>query len=245
MPYQSEAVVIPLEQEENPPPQQKKKVLNGILTVPKEEKNYKLNSIVIFAHGSGSSGIKSPRNQYVAKVLNESGYSTLLVDLLTVEEQKIDNETHKLRFDIGLLASRVSAVTDWVLQKKHEQGGGISIDNVGYFGASTGAAASLMAASDSVANHKDKVKAIVSRGGRPDLAGSSSLKNVQAATLLIVGGNDMPTLAVNQKALPQLKSAKEKTLVIVPGAGHLFEEKGTLEEAAKHASSWFEKHLRL
>jgi dienelactone hydrolase len=243
MPQQSEAVEITFEQEENPPAQQKKKVLNGILTVPKEEKNYKPNSMVIFAHGSGSSGIKSPRNQYVAHVLNESGYPTLLVDLLTAEEQKIDNETRKLRFDIRLLGSRVSAVTDWVLQRKQDHDGGLSFDNIGYFGASTGAAASLLAASDSLAKYKDKVKAIVSRGGRPDLAGSSSLKNVQAATLLIVGGIDIPTLAVNQKALQQLKSAQEKRLVIVPGAGHLFEEKGTLEEAAKHAASWFEKYL--
>jgi putative phosphoribosyl transferase len=204
--------------------------LYGTLSVP--DVGRAGGGLVVFAHGSGS-GRHSPRNQYVAQVLNKSGIATLLVDLLTADEEKVDNETRRLRFDIPLLASRVSAITDWLVQN-HQ-----NTSSIGYFGASTGAAAALVVA----ANRNEIIKAIVSRGGRPDLAGSSVLKRVQAATLLIVGGNDIPTLTVNQKALHQLKAAKEKRLVIVPAATHLFEEPGTLEEAARHTASWFEKHL--
>ena len=223
-------------------------VLDGILTLsPEQEKNKLKKRIVVFAHGSGSSGRHSPRNQYVASVLNnESRIGTLLVDLLTPEEQKIDEKTREYRFNIKLLANRLAAITDWLLlQKIPETQGKHLTATIGYFGSSTGAAAALMSASSERLG--DIVKAIVSRGGRLDLAGgggSSVLKKVQAATLLLVGGNDMPSIiALNQKALQQLKSAKEKRLLIVPGAGHLFEEPGTLEEAAKHAASWFEKYL--
>lgn len=213
--------------------------LNGILTLnPKQEKK----RIVIFAHGSGS-GLDSPRNQYVASVLNNnSGIGTLLVDLLTLEEQKIDERTREFRFDIRLLSNRLIAVTDW-LHRKNPATQSVSI---GYFGSSTGAAAALTAAVTSVERHDDDnvVRAIVSRGGRPDLANSSYLKKVQAPTLLLVGSKDNPqVIALNQKALQHLENVKEKKLLMIPGAGHLFEEPGTLEEAAKHAASWFEKYL--
>jgi putative phosphoribosyl transferase len=212
-------------------------VLDGILTNLEQEKNPK-KGIVVFAHGSGS-GRHSPRNRYVASVLNNSGIGTLLVDLLTSEEQKIDEKTREYRFNIKLLANRLCAVTDWLLLENPKTQNA----PIGYFGASTGAAAALMAAAESPA--ADAVKAIVSRGGRPDLAGSSYLKQVQAPTLLIVGSKDNPqVIALNQKVLQQLKSAKEKRLVMVPGAGHLFEEPGTLEEAARHAASWFDKYLQ-
>ena len=216
-------------------------VLDGILTIPpKQENNNPKRGIVVFAHGSGS-GKDSPRNQYVASVINNSGIGTLLVDLLTEEEQKIDEKTREYRFNITLLANRLSSVTDWLLLKNPET----MNFTVGYFGASTGAAAALMAASASAESPvADVIKAIVSRGGRPDLAGSSNLKKVQAPTLLIFGSKDNPqVVALNQKALQQLKNVKEKRLLMIPGAGHLFEEPGTLEEAAKHAASWFEHYL--
>lgn len=209
-------------------------VLDGILTIPEQE-NYPKRGIVVFAHGSGS-GRHSPRNQYVASTLNESGIATLLVDLLTEEEQKIDEKTREYRFNIKLLTTRLSAITDWLLTKNPET---LNFA-VGYFGASTGAAAALIASVE----HLDVVKAIVSRGGRPDLAGSSHLNQVQAPTLLLVGSKDnTQVIGLNQKAMQQLKNAKEKKLLMIPGAGHLFEEPGTLEEAARHAASWFEIHL--
>jgi putative phosphoribosyl transferase len=214
--------------------------LNSILTLlPKQEKK----GIVVFAHGSGS-GRQSPRNQYVASVLNNSGIATLLVDLLTSEEQKIDERTREYRFNIRLLANRLVAVTDWLLQANHHK----TLNNysIGYFGASTGAAAALIAAAKRTEKNidGDVIRAIVSRGGRPDLANSSYLKKVRAPTLLLVGSKDNPqVIALNQKALQQLKNAKEKRLVMIQGAGHLFEEQGTLEEAAKHAASWFDKYL--
>jgi putative phosphoribosyl transferase len=217
-------------------------VLDSILTVP--EKNAK--GIVIFAHGSGSSGRHSPRNQYVASILNNSRIGTLLVDLLTEEEQKIDERTREYRFNIKLLANRLVAVTDWLILKNPQTQ---DVSSIGYFGASTGAAAALIAAAavqrPAGSSDVSTVRAIVSRGGRPDLANSSShLKRVQAATLFLVGSRDnAQVIALNQKAFQQLKNAKEKRLVMIPGAGHLFEEPGTLEEAARHAASWFEKYL--
>jgi len=214
-------------------------VLDGILTIPEQEKNPK-KGIVVFAHGSGS-GRHSPRNQYVASVLNDSGISTLLVDLLTEEEQKIDEKTREYRFNIKLLSNRLSAITDWLLVKNPET---LNF-TVGYFGASTGAAAALMTSAVVAAEDRPTlIKAIVSRAGRPDLAGSSSLKQVQAPTLLIVGSKDnAQIIGLNQKAMQQLKNVKKKRLVMVPEAGHLFEEPGTLEEAATHAASWFEQYL--
>jgi dienelactone hydrolase len=172
---------------------------------------------------------------------NDSRIGTLLVDLLTEEEQEIDEKTREHRFNITLLANRLAAITDWLLVKNPKTQNA----SIGYFGASTGAAAALMAAAAAPARPAaDVVKAIVSRGGRPDLAGSSYLNQVQAATLLIVGSKDnTQVIALNQKAMQQLKNAREKRLVMVTGSGHLFEEPGTLEEAARHAASWFEKYL--
>ncbi|WP_415280966.1 dienelactone hydrolase family protein [Candidatus Nitrososphaera sp. FF02] len=188
---------------------------------------------VIIAHGSGSD-ISSPRNTYAADVINSSGLASVLINLLTEEEAEADKKTKEYRFKIDLLSERVVAAVDWLTQDTTFRD-----LPIGIYGASTGAAAALIAASQ----RPDVVRAVVSRGGRPDLAGSSALKNVACAVLLLVGGSDPETIQLNQKALRQMKM-KDKRLVIVPGAGHLFEEKGTLEEAAMHAASWFGIHLR-
>jgi dienelactone hydrolase len=185
--------------------------------------------IVLFAHGSGSSRL-SPRNTYVAGILQDSGFATLLFDLLTEEEERIDAHTSELRFDIPFLTSRLVAATQWTLRQPGLHGLGI-----GYFGASTGAAAALSAA----AQHPG-VAAVVSRGGRPDLAGAA-LPDVRAATLLIVGGNDRQVLALNRSALAQLRA--QARLEIVPGATHLFVEPGALEAVARLAADWFAAHL--
>lgn len=200
--------------------------LEGDLTVPAGA-----HAVVLFAHGSGSSRF-SPRNRYVAEALQDAGLATLLIDLLTRQEEAIDARTGHLRFDIGLLARRLVHATDWL---RHEPVTARFI--LGYFGASTGAGAALVAA----AARPDSVGAVVSRGGRPDLAGEA-LRQVQAPTLLIVGGNDQPVIALNREALAQL-AAPTKELVIVPGATHLFEEPGTLEEVARLAAGWFTRHL--
>jgi len=183
--------------------------------------------LVIFIHGSGSSR-KSPRNQLVAKELRKEGLATLLFDLLTPREEGVDDVTAGLRFNIPMLAERSALVVDWA---KKELG-----LKVGLFGASTGAAAALMAA----AIKKETVKAVVSRGGRPDLA-MESLPEVVAPTLLIVGGEDGPVIEMNQQALEKL--AGEKELKIIQGATHLFEEKGKLEQVAKDAREWFARYL--
>ncbi|MGZ3676567.1 MAG: dienelactone hydrolase family protein [Ktedonobacterales bacterium] len=186
--------------------------------------------IVLFAHGSGSSR-HSPRNRAVAQALRDGGLATLLIDLLTADEEAVDRVTAQLRFDIGLLASRLVGATDWIGQyaaTRHLR--------IGYFGASTGAAAALVAATE----RPTVVGAIVSRGGRPDLAGPA-LSRVQAPTLLIVGSRDEPVIAMNQHALAQLQV--EKRLEIVPGATHLFEEPGTLEQVARIARHWFTQYL--
>jgi putative phosphoribosyl transferase len=199
--------------------------LEGNLTLPEESR-----AIVLFAHGSGSSR-HSPRNRYVARVLNEAKLATLLIDLLTLHEEVVDARTAQLRFDIDLLAERLVDATDWLTQfpdTKHLR--------IGYFGASTGAAAALAAA----AVRPDAVRAIVSRGGRPDLAGAA-LTRVQAPTLLIVGEHDDQVVQLNRQALAQLRC--EKRLVIVPGATHLFEEPGALGEVARLARDWFQRHL--
>jgi putative phosphoribosyl transferase len=194
--------------------------------------------VVLFAHGSGS-GRHSRRNRYVAKVLQDAGLGTLLFDLLTEEEEIVDEQTRHLRFDIGLLANRLVAVTDWLVQNR---AAGSNNLNIGYFGASTGAAAALAAAAKRV----DIIKAVVSRGGRPDLA-DTYLDQVEAPTLLVVGGYDAPVIQMNQEAfdkLQQLSAEKgEKKLVIVPGATHLFEEPGKLERVAQLASEWFARFL--
>ncbi|MBI5585965.1 MAG: dienelactone hydrolase family protein [Deltaproteobacteria bacterium] len=186
--------------------------------------------LVVFAHGSGSSR-HSPRNRAVAQFLRQAGLGTLLFDLLTAAEEREDLRTAGYRFDIPFLAERLVAVTDWLPAAPQVKGLA-----VGYFGASTGAAAALAAA----AARPAVVKAVVSRGGRPDLAGKA-LAKVRAPTLLIVGGFDHPVIAMNQEALEKLPSEKE--LVIVPGATHLFEERGTLEEVARLAAGWFRKYL--
>lgn len=190
--------------------------------------------VVLFAHGSGS-GSYSPRNRYVARVLQQDGLGTLLFDLLTEEEEIVDKQTRHLRFDIGLLTSRLIGATDWLLQS-FAVSDGDDLPSIGYFGASTGAAAALVAA----AKRTDVVGAVVSRGGRPDLAGEH-LCGVRAPTLLLVGENDEPVIGLNQEAYDKLKLLKndEKKLTIVPGATHPFEEPGTLEQVARLASGWF------
>jgi putative phosphoribosyl transferase len=199
--------------------------LDGNLTIPQSAR-----AIVLFAHGSGSSR-HSPRNRYVARMLNEAKLATLLIDLLTVDEELIDMRTAQLRFDIELLAERIVDATNWLAEfpdTRHLR--------IGYFGASTGAAAALVAA----AVRPDAVGAVVSRGGRPDLAGAA-LPHVRAPTLLIVGGSDGQVIELNRTALAQMRS--EKQLVIVPGATHLFEEAGALDEVARLARDWFHRHL--
>jgi dienelactone hydrolase len=186
--------------------------------------------IVLFAHGSGSSRLSS-RNRYVARYLQGEGLATLLFDLLTRDEEEVDNYTMKLRFDIGLLADRLAGATDWLASSREAQNLA-----VGYFGASTGAAAALIAET----RKPGRVRAIVSRGGRPDLAGRA-LGQVQAPTLLIVGGNDHQVIMLNEQALDQLRGVKK--LVIVPGATHLFEERGTLESVSQLAAQWFREYL--
>src|SRR5919106_882937 len=198
--------------------------------------------VVLFAHGSGS-GRHSPRNRYVAKVLQEANLGTLLFDLLTEDEELIDEQTRHLRFDIGLLAERLIGATDWLLQQRRfDASNSDDIPSIGYFGASTGAAAALVAA----AKRADVVKGVVSRGGRPDLAGDEYLNKVRAPTLLLVGGNDEPVIGLNQEAYDKLKLLKEEDerLTIVPGATHLFEEPGKLEQIAQLASGWFTCFLK-
>jgi putative phosphoribosyl transferase len=185
--------------------------------------------IVVFAHGSGSSR-RSPRNRFVAQWLRERKLGTLLFDLLTPAEERADEFSGHLRFDIDLLAQRLISATRWILRETMGE------PNVGYFGASTGGAAALVAAAELGA----EIAAVVSRGGRPDLAGEA-LALVKAPTLLIVGGDDDVVLELNRTALSQLHC--EKRLHVVPGATHLFEEPGSLEEVAGEAAAWFREHF--
>jgi dienelactone hydrolase len=200
-------------------------VLSGTLNIPKDA-----SAIVLFAHGSGSSR-HSPRNQFVARTLNEAGLATLLFDLLTHEEEAIDMQTRELRFNIHLLAERLIDATKWAKQQAQT-----SHLRIGYFGSSTGGAAALVAAIDV----PEDVGAVVSRGGRPDLAGEA-LPKVQAPTLLIVGGDDDIVIELNEQARDKMRC--EVKLEIVSGATHLFEEPGALEKVAKLASDWFVAHL--
>ena len=200
--------------------------LQGDLSIP-----VGATALVAFAHGSGSSRL-SPRNQYVAGVLREAGLGTLLFDLLTAKEESEDEVTGALRFNIDLLAQRLVSATDWLRQEPHTR----SL-RIGYFGASTGAAAALIAA----AERPDNAAAVVSRGGCPDLA-MQALPRVKAPTLLIVGGLDYEVIELNRQAYAML--ASEKQMTIIPGATHLFEEPGTLAEVARLATKWFVSHLR-
>jgi dienelactone hydrolase len=199
--------------------------LEGDLTVPEGTQG-----VVLFAHGSGSSR-HSPRNRRVAQLLNEARLATLLVDLLTPDEEVAERRTGHLRFDIGLLAERLVEAADWLGRQPDTRDLAL-----GCFGASTGAAAALVAA----AARPHTVSAVVSRGGRPDLAGPA-LPLVRAPTLLIVGGDDVTVLELNRQAAERLHC--EKGLVVIPGATHLFEEPGALEEVARLARDWFERHL--
>ena len=196
-------------------------ILEGMLEIPPQ-----CCGMVLFAHGSGSSRL-SPRNNYVAGVLREAGVGTLLIDLLTRKEDRV----YETRFDIALLTRRLIRTTEWL--RADPQGSPLPI---GYFGASTGAAAALQAAA-----LRSDIAAVVSRGGRPDLAGEAELEKVKAPTLLIVGGLDEVVIGLNREAYRHLKC--EKRLIIVAGATHLFEESGTLEQVAHLATSWFRLHL--
>lgn len=199
-------------------------VLSGMLDVPG-----RCRGVVLFAHGSGSSRY-SPRNRHVAEYLREKRLGTLLFDLLTSEEERSDAVTAEYRFDIEFLAARLVAVTDWLASSRRDQ------LPLGYFGSSTGAAAALMAAADTPFS----IAAVVSRGGRPDLA-SRALPAVTSATLLLVGGHDPRVLDLNEQALRQLRC--EKQLIVIPGATHLFTEPGTLEQVCEHARRWFVEHF--
>jgi len=202
-------------------------LLEGDLVIPSQAA-----AVVLFAHGSGSSR-HSSRNRFVAAALREANVGTFLFDLLSADEERIDNQTAHLRFDIALLAERLVCAVDWI-----RSSAGAGVLPVGLYGASTGAAAALQAA----AQRPTTVAAVVSRGGRPDLAGPAALARVAAPTLLIVGGKDRQVLELNRQAMTQMRC--EKKLEIVPGATHLFEEPGALEEVARLARDWFETKIK-
>src|SRR5215211_1508779 len=211
------------------------RILEGDLAIPTRAK-----AIILFAHGSGSSR-HSTRNQYIAEVLNKAGFATLLVDLLSPEEKTADIAGRHLRYNIELLAGRFKEVTKWLLQQPQTKN-----LEIGYFGSSTGAAAAISAAanfSNSNSNNNNIVRALVLRGGRLDLV-KGQLSKIVAPTFLIVGGSDNATIiGINKTALKELKNAKDRALAVIPGAGHLFEEPGKIEEVAKIATEWFEKYL--
>jgi dienelactone hydrolase len=202
------------------------RVLDGLLAIPQGAVG-----AVLFVHGSGSSRF-SPRNIMVARMLNDAGLSTLLVDLLTPPEAAVDQQTRQLRFDISLLAARVSSLVDWM-----DHSGPTRTMRIGLFGASTGAAAALMAA----ARQPEQIHAVVSRGGRPDLA-ATVLPIVQAPTLLLVGGRDETVIEVNRRAFQQIQAIK--ALNVIPNATHLFEEPGALAMVGRLAADWFLRHFR-
>jgi putative phosphoribosyl transferase len=226
--------------------------LKGILNTPFNSK-----SLIIFAHGSGSN-ILSPRNRYVAGVLNDGGFATLLIDLLTPQEQDSDIKSQKVmgkypgivlnKFNINLLSTRLTSITNWIIKDSNISTEKVKDLPIGYFGASTGAAAAIESASaTSISSpYPNKMYAIVSRGGRPDLADSDSLKRVKAATLIIVGEkDDKEIISLNKKVLKQLKNVKSKDFVVIPKAGHLFdEEEGLIEKVAEISKEWFDKNLK-
>lgn len=223
--------MIQSEPEASPPPERAVSIplgpitLQGDLATPPDPRG-----VILFAHGSGS-GRFSSRNRYVAGVLQQGGFATLLLDLLTAGEEEIDRHTRHLRFDIPLLAGRLTGAVDWLRSDPST-----SALPIGLFGASTGAGAALITA----AERPEAVRAVVSRGGRPDLAGNA-LPRVQAPTLMLVGSRDEPVIALNQQAMAQMRAHTE--LSIVPGATHLFEEPGTLEIVAHQALTWFTTYL--
>jgi putative phosphoribosyl transferase len=206
--------------------------IQGDLRIPQGSRE-----LVIFAHGSGS-GIHSPRNQFVSQVLNNDGVSTLLLDLLTEEEEKVDAVTREHRFNVELLADRLISVTEWIIKQENTRS-----MILGYFGASTGAAAALIAAD----RQPDNVSAIVSRGGRVDLASKyTSLQNIKCPTLFIVGENDIQVTEWNQRTLnTRLENVEKKKMIVISGASHLFEEDGKLEEVARKASGWFRCYFQI
>jgi dienelactone hydrolase len=215
--YREQSLVIPVQDGE----------LHAELCVPAEAKG-----LVIFAHGSGSSR-HSPRNKYVAGVLQQCSLGTLLADLLKRDEEVVDSATGEFRFNIRLLADRLNQISAWVRGNQ-----GTAILPIGYFGASTGSAAALIAA----AENPDNAGAVVSRGGRPDLA-TSYLSRVRAPTLLIVGGADAAVIDMNKEAQAQMRSSPTR-MEIIRGATHLFEEPGALEKVAELASAWFQQYLK-
>lgn len=200
--------------------------LQGEITYPDQEPR----GLILFAHGSGSSRF-SPRNQYVAYELHEAGFATCLFDLLSLEEEEADQTSGRYRFDTPMLARRLTEVTDWISRERADL-------PVGYFGASTGAAAALISASE----RPDRVRAVVSRGGRPDMA-THALHHVRTPVLLLVGGRDEVVIELNRKAYEQLPPETPKELVIIPGAGHLFEEPGMLSKVSQFSARWFEQYL--
>lgn len=198
--------------------------ITGTLEIPP-----RAHGLILFAHGSGSSR-HSPRNGYVATLLNRRGFATLLLDLLTPEEEEVDNRTAALRFDVSMLAERVEAAAQWCAADSE-----LTSLSVGYFGASTGAAAALIAAAEN-----ERVRAVVSRGGRPDLAGDA-IGRVRAATLLIIGERDTAVMDLNRRAASHVTAPCE--IAVVPGAGHLFEEPGALDSVANLAQEWFLRYV--
>jgi putative phosphoribosyl transferase len=233
----SKAVTIPIDNNN---------YIEGDLSIKNDSNNNISNGIVIFAHGSGSSR-HSLRNKFVADRINLEGISTLLVDLLTREEESVDEYTREHRFNISLLAGRLSIVTEYVLNISNqittkEGFSSDSLKRIGFFGASTGAAAALIVADGPLS---DKIFAIVSRGGRVDLATKhTSLKKIKCPCLFMVGEHDYPVIEWNKQILDtDLSNVKEKQLIIIPGATHLFEEEGKLEEVSKHSAVWFKKYF--
>jgi putative phosphoribosyl transferase len=202
--------------------------LNGNLFIPSNTKG-----LVIFVHGSGSSGY-SPRNQYLSQILNKSGISTVLIDLLTIEETDIDNTSKEYRFNIPLLSKRLISITDWLAQNNDTK-----LLQKGYFSASTGTAAALIATSQ----RSDVISTIVSRGGRPDLVNHKEIKKISCPILFIVGEKDPHIIKINKKALDSLKNASQKKIILIPGATPIFEEAGKMEQVARIASGWFIRYL--
>ncbi len=208
-----------------------KQLVEGILAVPENN----TGGLVIFVHGSGSSGY-SPRNKYLSSVLNESGLATFLIDLLSPQESEVDNTTKEYRFNIELLTNRLLIVTDWMIHNDITKS-----FTFGYFGSSTGAAVAIKAA----VKKSNRIVTIVTRSGRPDLVESSYLRSLKSSILLIVGSHDLPVIEFTQNAFKVLNNVTEKKIILIPGATHLFEEPGKIEQISRIASSWFKQNLSI